>query len=63
MNKSGLQVDQVVEALDSCTWLHATVNKDLVKADIEELREDKKVRRVGASKKWELAPTEKKDGE
>jgi len=57
LNKSGLQIVQVVENLQGCVWVHAPVNKDLLKADFEELRNAGKVRRVGNSKKWELAPT------
>ncbi len=56
---SGLQIVQIVEQLLGCPWVHAPVNKDLLKADMEELRKDGKVRRVGNSKKWELAPNEK----
>lgn len=54
-NRSGLQVAQLVEHLQSCKWVHAPVNKDLLKGDIEELRKDGKVRRVGNSKKWEAS--------
>jgi hypothetical protein len=59
LNKSGLQIVQVVENLQGCTWVHAPVNKDLLKTDFEELRKAEKVRRVGNSKKWELAPESK----
>jgi hypothetical protein len=50
---SGLQVRQLVEQLSRCSWVHAPVNKDLVKVDLEILAELGKVRRRGNSKKWE----------
>jgi hypothetical protein len=53
----GLQPRQILEHLRRCTWVHAPVNKDLLKADLEILdRQEKKIRRVGNSGKWELAP-------
>jgi hypothetical protein len=53
---TGLQTVQIVEQLRNCSWLHAPVNKDLLKLDMESLLEAKKVRRRGNTKKWELAP-------
>lgn len=53
---SGLQALQITEHLHSCEWLHAPVNKDLVKMDLQALVEDKKIRRRGNTKKYELAP-------
>src|SRR2546426_522059 len=48
---SGLQVLQVVEQLRACDWLHAPLNKDLVKDDMEALLKARKVRRRGRTKK------------
>ena len=53
---SGLQVVQIVEQLKATTWVQAPVSKDLLKADMEILENDRRVRRVGNSKKWEVAP-------
>ena len=53
---SGLQMIQIVEQLKNCPWVHAPVNKDMLKLDIQALLEAKKVRRVGNTKKWQLAP-------
>ena len=50
---SGLQTRQLVEQLGRCSWVHAPVNKDLIKTDLEMLAELGKVRRRGNSKKWE----------
>lgn len=52
----GLQIVQIVEQLKSTSWVLAPVSKDLLKADMEILENDRKVRRVGNSKKWEGAP-------
>jgi len=57
-HQSGLQIVQIVEQLRQCPWVHAPINKDLVKADMGELKDDGKVRRVGNSKKWELLQTD-----
>lgn len=51
---SGLQTRQLVEQLGRCSWVHAPVNKDLLKADLEILSRLGKVRRRGNSKKWEV---------
>jgi hypothetical protein len=53
---SGLQMVQIVEQLKSCEWVRSPVNKDMVKGDVMALLEEKKVRRVGNTKKWQLAP-------
>ena len=50
---TGLQTVQIVEQLKKCRWVSAPVNKDLLKADMEELQSGGKVRRRGNSKKWE----------
>ena len=51
---TGLQVVQIVEQLKQCPWVHAPVNKDLLKADMGVLAEQRKVRQRGNSGKWEL---------
>jgi hypothetical protein len=56
---TGLQTVQLVEQLQSCSWVHAPVNKDLLKADMQILLEDRKVRRVGNTRKFALAQGEK----
>jgi len=54
----GLQPRQILEQLRRCAWVHAPINKDLLKADLEILDEqERKIRRVGNSGKWELAPS------
>jgi hypothetical protein len=55
----GLQIIQIVEQLRECAWIKAPINKDLVKADMGVLGHEGKVRRVGNSKKWEIAPNDK----
>jgi hypothetical protein len=55
---SGLQTRQIVEQLGKCSWVQAPVNKDLVKADMDLLQRDGKVRRRGNSKKWEVIGNE-----
>jgi hypothetical protein len=60
---SGLQTSQVIEELKRCSsWVRATVNKELVQDDMEILSANNKVRRRGASKKWELSPADQKEG-
>jgi hypothetical protein len=51
---TGLQTVQLVEQLKNCSWVHAPVSKDLLKADMEILAGEQKVRRRGNSKKWEI---------
>lgn len=54
---SGLQTAQILEQLrHQCPWLLAPVNKEIIQDDIETLQSERKVRRRGASRKWELAP-------
>lgn len=55
---SGLQILQLVEHLQACQWLHAPLNKDLVKEDLKVLASPakRKIRRRGNTKKWELMP-------
>jgi hypothetical protein len=55
---TGLQIVQIVDQLRKCSWVHAPVNKDLLKADMEVLQEREKARRRGNSKKWEALKTE-----
>ena len=57
--KSGLQTRQIVDNLHKCPWVHAPINKDLLKADLEILAAKDAVKRQGNSKKWILVP---KDG-
>jgi hypothetical protein len=52
---AGLQIVQIVEHLGACSWVHAPVNKDLLKADMAALSAEGKVRRRGNSKKWEIS--------
>ncbi len=52
---SGLQNLQIVEQLETCAWLKTPLNKDLMKADIEELKKAGRVKRVGNTNKWALA--------
>ena len=59
LHPAGLQTTQILEQLRNCAWLHAPVNKELIQADMEFLEGQKKVRRRGNSKKWELVPEEK----
>lgn len=57
MHPSGLQQAQLVSALASCDWLNGVpVNKDLVKLDIDALAKEQRIRRVGATSKWEVTP-------
>ena len=53
--KGGLQVLQILERLMACAWVHAPLNKDLLKEDVNALLNDKKIRRRGNTRKWELA--------
>jgi hypothetical protein len=55
---AGLQATQIEEQLRRCSWLKAPVNKDLLKEDINFLSGsgERKIRRRGASRKWELTP-------
>jgi hypothetical protein len=55
----GLQVVQIVEQLNACEWVRATANKDMLKLDMQALMDAKKVRRVGNTRKWQLAPAER----
>lgn len=59
---SGLQTSQIIETLSACPWVHAPINKELVQGDIEILGPagEKKIRRRGPTKKWELSPDEKR---
>jgi hypothetical protein len=57
---TGLQIVQIVEQLKGCSWVHAPVNKDLLKGDMNILLDEKhKVKRVGHSRKFTLAHGEK----
>lgn len=56
---SGQQTSQLIDLLQNCSWLQAPVNKELVQDDVELLSKDGKIKRRGASKKWELVKSEK----
>lgn len=53
-NQSGLQIMQIVDQLTQSGLCRAPVTKDLVKADMEAMKQEGKVRHRGNSKKWEL---------
>lgn len=53
---SGLQIVQIVDQLQRLEWLQAPFNKDLVKADMQALQVDGRVRHRGNSRKWEATP-------
>jgi hypothetical protein len=55
----GLQIVQIVEQLRNCPWLRAPANKDLIKMDVQALLGENRLRRVGNTRKWQLAPQEK----
>jgi hypothetical protein len=55
MFPAGLMNMQIVERLESCTWLKTPLAKDLIKMDMEDLQRAEKVKRVGNTKKWVLA--------
>jgi hypothetical protein len=57
--QTGLQTVQIVDELRKCQWVHAPINKDLVKEDMEILAEQDKVRR-GSSKKWAIVRASEK---
>jgi len=56
---TGLQIVQIVERLNECPWVHAPANKDILKLDTQVLLADRKIKRVGNTKKWQLAPADK----
>ncbi|MGB6130508.1 MAG: hypothetical protein WCC14_09285 [Acidobacteriaceae bacterium] len=60
MDKSGLQIVQLVAKLHDCPWVKAPVNKDLLKADMQVLLDGGKVRQRGNSRKWEAVSEEHK---
>lgn len=51
-----LQVMQIVNKLRNWSWVHAPINKDLVKDDMQVLEKKGRARRIGDSRNWELAP-------
>ena len=59
--EGGLQTRQIVEQLHRCTWVHAPINKDLLKADLEILDEKGLIKRRGNSKKWGIVTAPKVD--
>lgn len=52
--RDGLQQVQILTQMEGLAWLKTSLNKDLVKSDIEDLQREGRVRRVGNSKKWTL---------
>ena len=52
-NKAGLQIVQLVDQLRGCSWVRASFSKDLLKADMEVLARDGRVKKRGNSGKWE----------
>jgi hypothetical protein len=52
----GLQTVQIVDQLRNTGWVRAPASKDLVKADMELLEAQNKVRRISNSRKWCLNP-------
>ncbi|MDO8527162.1 MAG: hypothetical protein Q7T03_05680 [Deltaproteobacteria bacterium] len=53
-SSDGLQIMQVYRQLDSVNWLKTPLSKDLIKADLFAMKEDKRVKQQGNSKKWIL---------
>jgi hypothetical protein len=53
----GLQIMQVYRQLKDAEWLKVPLSKDLIKADLLIMKEEKKVRPIGNSKKWTLCKT------
>ena len=61
-NSAGLQTSQIVQQLrDHFPNICAPVSKDLVKADVEHLVGERKIRRRGNTLKWEIAPSKEED--
>lgn len=52
VSSDGLQVMQIVNALKDMKDCKAPVSKDLLKADMEVMQQDGRVRRIGGSGKW-----------
>lgn len=48
----GLQTVQIVDMLRNTRWMQAPASKDLVKADMELMEAQNKVRRISNSRKW-----------
>lgn len=54
---NGLQTSQLLEQLSNAPWMKdVTINKEVVQGDTEVLQEERRIRRRGASRKWELTP-------
>ena len=45
--RTGQQTSQLIEMLQSCAWLKAPINKELVQDDVEILNKDGKIKRRG----------------
>jgi hypothetical protein len=52
VSPDGLQIMQVYRQLREAGWLNTPLSKDLIKADLFLLKTEKKVKRLGNSKKW-----------
>jgi len=55
----GLQIMQVYRELKSAEWLKAPLSKDLIKADLFVMKDEKRVKQLGNSKKWTLVKNPK----
>lgn len=51
----GLQAMQIVNHLKNFDWLQASKGKEIVQDDLDALRKEKAIRRVGQSRKWVLS--------
>jgi hypothetical protein len=54
-HETGLETVQIVEELRKCPWVHAPINKDLVKEDVQILDREGTLKRRGNTKKWGIA--------
>lgn len=61
LHAGGLQTTQILEQLRNCAWLKAPINKELIQADMGYLEGQKRVRRRGNSRKWELVPDDRSE--
>lgn len=53
--RDGMQQMQLMRQLQDCGLCKAPITKDLVKADLEMLSKESKVKRISNSKKWTIA--------
>jgi hypothetical protein len=52
MNQDGLPLMQVFKQLNGVNWLRTPKSKDLIKADLKEMKKDGLARQLGSSKRW-----------